>query len=119
MRDPRNASKVVKHWTLEDEYELTSTVLGEGMSGQVRMAKRRACGTKVAIKTLEILKTLPEAREYIQNELSVHIRMDHPNIAKLYEIYEEETSGKIHMVMEYLSGGELFEWIQVEEKSKS
>ena len=35
--------------------------------------------------------------------------LDHPNIIKLFEIYEDETH--IHLVLEYLSGGELFQHI--------
>lgn len=35
--------------------------------------------------------------------------LDHPNIAKLYEVYDQKTY--YVMVMELCEGGELFEWI--------
>jgi calcium-dependent protein kinase len=33
--------------------------------------------------------------------------MDHPNIVKFYEVYEDKKS--IHLVMEHCSGGDLYE----------
>ena len=36
--------------------------------------------------------------------------MDHPAIIKMYEVYESEFY--VHLVMEYLKGGELFQQIQ-------
>ena len=36
--------------------------------------------------------------------------IEHPNVIKLYEVYEDETH--IHIVLEHLKGGELFRHIQ-------
>ena len=36
--------------------------------------------------------------------------LDHPKVIKLYEVYENEAF--IHLVMEYLGGGELFQQLQ-------
>ncbi len=41
------------------------------------------------------------------NEIRILREAKHPNIISLYEIYEEFDS--VHMVMEYMKGGELFE----------
>ena len=43
----------------------------------------------------------------LQRELEILKEVDHPNIIKLYEIYEDQEY--LHMVMEYCSGGELFD----------
>lgn len=42
-------------------------------------------------------------------EIEILRLLDHPNIIKLYEVYEDETH--VHLVMEYLCGGELFQQI--------
>ena len=43
------------------------------------------------------------------NELNILKMLDHPNIIKLYETYEEDD--QVHLVTEYCSGGELFDFI--------
>ena len=43
------------------------------------------------------------------NEAEILRKVDHPNILKLYEIYEEEKD--FHLVTELCSGGELFDKI--------
>lgn len=44
------------------------------------------------------------------NEIWILRHLNHPNIIKLYEVYESDRY--IHLVLEYLKGGELFEKIQ-------
>lgn len=42
-----------------------------------------------------------------QNEIEALRKLDHPNIIKLFEIYEDETS--FYLVQELVKGGELFD----------
>ena len=46
----------------------------------------------------------------LQKEIDIMRRMDHPRIIKLYEVYENEAF--IHLILEYLGGGELFQLLQ-------
>ena len=41
-----------------------------------------------------------------KRELKALIRLDHPNIVKFYETYEDDML--VYFVMEYCGGGELF-----------
>jgi calcium-dependent protein kinase len=41
------------------------------------------------------------------NELKILLKMDHPNILKIYEVYEDEIY--FHMVTAMYKGGELFD----------
>lgn len=46
----------------------------------------------------------------LHNEINVLKVADHPNMVKLYEVFEDEKG--LHMAMEFLAGGELFDRIQ-------
>ena len=48
-------------------------------------------------------------REKVITESMILARLHHQNIVKLYEIYETDTA--VYLVMELLSGGELFDAI--------
>ena len=45
----------------------------------------------------------------MQNELNIMHEIDHPNVIKMYEIYEGEKH--FYVVLELLRGGELFKYI--------
>ena len=43
----------------------------------------------------------------LQNEIEIMTNVDHPNIVKLYDIFED--SNTYSLVMERMTGGELFD----------
>lgn len=45
----------------------------------------------------------------LSNEIKILKKLDHPNIVKLYEIYQDDNN--IYLVTEFLEGGELFDLI--------
>jgi serine/threonine protein kinase len=49
-------------------------------------------------------------KESMEVEMEVLKQLDHPNIIKLYEIFEEEKY--ICLVIELMEGGELFDMIE-------
>lgn len=67
-------------------------------------------GEKVAVKILEKDKIVDAADvERVSREVKVLKMLRHPNLIQLYEIIE--TSRQLCLVMEYCSGGELFDYI--------
>ena len=58
------------------------------------------------MKTINLLSLNQEQRERLHQEVYVLSRLHHPNIVKLYEVYE--TSNAIYLIMEKLNGGELY-----------
>ena len=50
----------------------------------------------------------------LQNEIDILKQVDHPNIVKLHDIYEDEKY--FFLVMELMTGGELFDQILTKEK---
>ncbi len=89
--------------------------LGEGTFGSVKLAKQVATGKLVAIKILEKSRIRDQADiERIIREIKILQEIRHNNIVKLYEIVEN--SDKIYLIMEYASGGELFDYIVSRER---
>jgi len=94
---------------IEDDYVITEKVLGSGYNGLVRMAhsKGGASQKKFAVKAFKLSSIKGEKREQLDSEVSVFLGMDHPHVARLYDVYE--TAAYLHLVMECLEGGELFD----------
>ena len=90
---------------LDDVYDTSDAViLGEGMSGRVATCKQRYTGELYALKTLSVQK-LKVNMEDLRQEIDILKRLDHPNIVKVYETFEEE--GRFHVVMELCNGGQV------------
>ena len=89
---------------MEDDYVL-GALLGSGTFASVRRGLNKRTGQEVAIKTIP--KTRQSAAS-IRHEISTLQRVSmHKNIAKLEAAYETEDC--FYIVMELVSGGELFD----------
>ncbi len=67
---------------------------------------------RVAIKILDKTKLDQKTQRLLSREISSMERLHHPNIIRLYEVVE--TLAKLHIIMEYAGGGELFHKISNE-----
>ena len=81
--------------------------LGEGSFGSVYKVKRKNTGPREIIRALkEISKEKmclsEENTEEIRNEISVLKSLDHPNIMKIYEFYEDDTN--MYLITEFCGG---------------
>jgi len=93
--------------TVEDKYDLKD-VLGTGAFSQVRLAESKEDGHMHAIKIID-KKALRGKEDSLENEIRVLKRLDHKNVVKLLEAYESRTC--VYLVMELVTGGELFDRI--------
>ncbi|KYR03122.1 putative protein serine/threonine kinase [Tieghemostelium lacteum] len=81
--------------------------IGKGAFSVVREATHRESGEKVAIKSIN---TKFIKNKLLLREIEIMKKVgDHPNILKLYEVYE--TTRHLHLVLELVKGGELFDKI--------
>jgi len=99
--------KVNRTPTVEDKYDMKD-VLGTGAFSQVRLAECREDGQMYAIKIID-KKALKGKEDSLENEIRVLKRLDHRNVVKLLEAYESRTC--VYLVMELVTGGELFDRI--------
>ena len=87
-----------------------SKTIGQGTFGKVKLAVHGPTGERVAIKILEKNKIKDSSDiERVSREIKIMKKLSHPNIAQLFEVIE--TAEQILMVLEYASGGELFDYI--------
>jgi len=94
--------------TVEDKYTLKD-LLGTGAFSQVRLAESKEHpGELYAIKVID-KKALKGKEDSLENEIRVLRRLDHPNVVKLLEAYESKSY--VYLVMELVTGGELFDRI--------
>ncbi|KAJ3377851.1 protein kinase, AMP-activated, alpha 2 catalytic subunit, partial [Lobulomyces angularis] len=84
--------------------------LGEGTFGKVRLCQHKFSNELVAIKTIQKadVKTAKQ-RNSVQREVRLMKLLYHPHIIHVYDINENDD--EISIVMEYASGGELFDYI--------
>ncbi|CAM8921617.1 hypothetical protein QQ045_031968 [Rhodiola kirilowii] len=91
------------------KYELGRT-LGEGTFAKVKFAKNVENGDNVAIKILDKEKVLKHKMiGQIKREISTMKLIRHPNVIRIFEVMASKS--KIYIVLEFVTGGELFDKI--------
>ncbi|PIA30173.1 hypothetical protein AQUCO_05700105v1 [Aquilegia coerulea] len=91
------------------KYELGRT-LGEGSFAKVKFARNVENGENFAIKILDKEKLLKHKMiGQIKREISTMKLIRHPNVIRMYEVMASKT--KIYIVLEFVTGGELFDKI--------
>jgi len=93
------------HCKLAEVYELNEQKLGEGTFGCVVLGRHKATGVPRAIK--KIAKAHVKDLQGLRKEIDMMKKMDHPNIIRLFETFEDRNH--IYLVMELCEGGELFD----------
>ncbi|OAP61432.1 serine/threonine protein kinase (Kcc4) [Fonsecaea erecta] len=106
--------------------------LGKGATGRVRLAKHAGTGQTAAVKivskksaalvqsasmarmddedTLSMIAAGPRTMPFgIEREVVIMKLIEHPNIINLYDIWENR--GELYLVLEYVEGGELFDYV--------
>ncbi|GLB41799.1 putative pkinase-domain-containing protein [Lyophyllum shimeji] len=93
--------------------------IGAGASGRVKIARHSKTGQYAAIKIISkvmlnsrvSVNRVADETEHrqlaIEREIVVMKLLDHPNVMRLYDVWE--TSTELYLVLEYIQGGELFE----------
>ena len=97
--------------SIHDYYEIHETI-GVGAFGCVNLATNKVRGTKRALKTLAKKMIINEDKEQMFAEVNVLRKIDHPNIVKLFGLYEDDKNYYLITeyflkIFRYLSGGEL------------
>lgn len=89
-----------------DDFEMVR-VLGKGSFGKVVLCRKRDNGKLYAMKILKKQHVIKRKQvAHTKTERSVLGQVDHPFVVKLH--YAFQTQNKLHFVLDFCSGGELF-----------
>jgi len=99
------------------KYYVPMETIGQGSYGKVFKVRHRTTGKTYAMKLIEKNSTNNnntnnnnnKSSKNFLNEIYILRKLDHPNILKVYEYFSNEKYW--YFVMEYLSGGELYDRI--------
>nr|XP_046222983.1 MAP/microtubule affinity-regulating kinase 3-like isoform X11 [Oncorhynchus gorbuscha] len=89
-------------------YRLLKTI-GKGNFAKVKLARHILTGREVAIKIIDKTQLNPNSLQKLFREVRIMKILNHPNIVKLFEVIETERT--LYLVMEYASGGEVFDYL--------
>ncbi|XP_057672061.1 MAP/microtubule affinity-regulating kinase 3-like isoform X30 [Diorhabda carinulata] len=110
----RNRSRVGEEPTI-GKYKLLKTI-GKGNFAKVKLAKHVPTGKEVAIKIIDKTQLTPGSLQKLFREVRIMKMLDHPNIVKLFQVIETEKT--LYLVMEYASGGEVFDYLVLHGRMK-
>ncbi|XP_073995107.1 serine/threonine-protein kinase MARK2-like isoform X27 [Rhodnius prolixus] len=97
------------------KYRLLKTI-GKGNFAKVKLAKHVPTGKEVAIKIIDKTQLNPSSLQKLFREVRIMKMLDHPNIVKLFQVIETEKT--LYLVMEYASGGEVFDYLVLHGRMK-
>uniref|UniRef100_A0A1Y1MAG8 MAP/microtubule affinity-regulating kinase 3 n=1 Tax=Photinus pyralis TaxID=7054 RepID=A0A1Y1MAG8_PHOPY len=110
----RNRTRVGEEPTI-GKYKLLKTI-GKGNFAKVKLAKHVPTGKEVAIKIIDKTQLNPGSLQKLFREVRIMKMLDHPNIVKLFQVIE--TDKTLYLVMEYASGGEVFDYLVLHGRMK-
>ncbi|XP_059350379.1 serine/threonine-protein kinase MARK2-like isoform X5 [Daphnia carinata] len=97
------------------KYRLLKTI-GKGNFAKVKLAKHIPTGKEVAIKIIDKTQLNQGSLQKLFREVRIMKILDHPNIVKLFQVIETEKT--LYLVMEYASGGEVFDYLVLHGRMK-
>ena len=97
---------------INDHYKIDKkNVLGSGSFGTVHRVQHKKTGQIRACKTID--KRQISNLERFADEITILKNLDHPNVIKLFEYFEDEK--RVYLITELCTGGELFDTICAKE----
>ena len=102
-------NQAIQNKSLFDKYEVRQKI-GKGKFGLVKCGINKETKQQVAIKIMAKKNMDKSDLELAKVEIDILKIGQHPNIIKLYDIYENENY--IYIIMEYCSGGDLLSYFE-------
>ncbi|XP_057265655.1 serine/threonine-protein kinase MARK2 isoform X4 [Pezoporus wallicus] len=104
----RNSGSAAEEQPHIGNYRLLKTI-GKGNFAKVKLARHVLTGKEVAVKIIDKTQLNSSSLQKLFREVRIMKVLNHPNIVKLFEVIETEKT--LYLVMEYASGGEVFDYL--------
>ena len=123
MKESQKLSEYIKNYYMENkQYPETNLnfykygrLIGQGAFGKVNLGLNILTGRVVAIKSFNKLNlTNSDNMKKILYETNLMKKLNHPNVTKILELFEEKEY--ILIIMEYINGGNLFSFLKKRRK---
>lgn len=100
------------HYSFTSIYEISPKSLGYGSYGEVYLCEHKRSKEKRAVKIIDkryLSKSMIQ-KKTVLNEVDILKTLDHPNILKIFEYFEDDKN--YYIVMEFCSEGDLFDELE-------
>jgi serine/threonine protein kinase len=103
---------VTKQKDFREDYKVVKRV-GEGSISNIYKIRAKSASSEIqkdklyALKEIDTSLVKPEFMDEMRNEIALMRNITHPNILKIYEVYDDKRTGHMSIVMELCSGGDL------------
>eukprot|EP01134_Creolimax_fragrantissima_P004676 CFRG4676T1 len=103
---------LIRNQTKVGPYRLVQ-ILGTGSTGQVCLGIHMKTKEEVAVKVIPKVRFNRdrELHDKVEREIAIMKLINHPHVLSLLDVYESENN--LFLVLEYVSGGELFDYLAV------
>lgn len=102
----------MRYGNVDDAYKLDKMPFGEGAFATVKRGRDRKSNMLYAVKSIN--KNSAGSLEKIYEEMRILRRLDHPNIMRMHEAWEDRR--RLHLILEFCEGGELLDCIVAAKK---
>lgn len=115
MSQPAETSKALESEVFKSKYRLIKAV-GKGSFGEAVLVRSKVDGRRYIAKAIESAAMTAKEKRDVQNEIVILARLNHTNIVRYLEHFEDGTL--IFIVMEYADGGDLNNRIKEQKKKE-
>lgn len=104
MAQAADESKAMQSVVFQSKYRMIKSV-GKGSFGEAVLVRSKSDGKRYIAKAIESAAMSAKEKRDVQNEIKILAAVNHPNIVRYHEHFEDGTI--IFIVMEYADGGDL------------